>query len=311
MKDKRLVVFGYSGSIHVKKWVRSLAERGYNIRVISLGGDEISGIDIVRFKRQGKLSYFRHSAKAVRAAMEFKPDIIHVHYAGGYGIWGVRTKFHPLALSVWGSDVETLPKSFFYRRFIKSVLHNADIITATSASLKKSTINVLESTVSKTKVIPFGVMIPEKLSEFPEAEQISALYLKHLKSIYAPDILIQATAIVIKKYPSFKLTMCGDGSLKDELHNLVKQLEVETNIVFEGAVDHSKVYSLIQQHHFMVMPSLQEGFGVAAVEAFACSRAVVATNVGGIPEIVTDKQNGLLVEPNNIEALADAMGKIC
>ncbi len=60
----------------------------------------------------------------------------------------------------------------------------------------------------------------------------------------------------------------------------------------------------------MVMPSLKEGFGVAAVEAFACSRPVVATNVGGIPEIITDGKNGYLVNPNNMQELADAMIKM-
>ncbi len=310
MMKKRILIFGYSGSIHIKKWAVNLAERGYTVRVVSLEGDDISEVEVIRFKRFGKLSYFKHAAKAAKTAREFKPDIVHVHYAGGYGIWGVKTKFHPLVVSVWGSDIESLPKSLFYRPFIKSILSHADAITATSESLKKSTLNVLESSEVKIDVIPFGVPLPKTKTEFPKTDNISVIYLKHLESIYAPDILIKAVALVREKFPTFKLTMCGAGSLKKRLVQLVQELKLGENIHFAGYVDNSKIYDLIKQHHFMVMPSLQEGFGVAAVEAFACSRPVVATNVGGIPEIVTDGYNGYLVRPNNIQELADTMLKI-
>ena len=307
MQNKRLVIFGYSGSIHIKKWATSLAKRGFQIRIISLGGDEIEGIDVVRFKRMGKFSYFIHSSKAVKAALEFKPDIVHVHYAGGYGIWGVKTKFHPLVLSVWGSDVETLPKSFFYRPFIHSILSEADKITATSKSLTESTLKIQSDVTDKISTIPFGVPIPEQLFEFPKADFTSAIYLKHLEKIYAPDILIKATAKVVTLFPNFKLTICGDGTLKDSLHQLVQRLGLENQITFTGYIDNKNVYDLIKQHHFMVMPSLKEGFGVAAVEAFACGRPVVATNVGGIPEIITNGKNGYMVDPNNVQQLANAI----
>lgn len=310
MLSKRILIFGYSGSIHIQKWVMSLAERGYAVCVISLEGDKIPGVDVVRFSRFGKLSYLKHASKAAKAALEFKPDIVHVHYAGGYGIWGVKTRFHPLVLSVWGSDVESLPKSFFYRPFIKSVLTHADKITATSESLKKSTINVLESSKGKIDVIPFGVSVPDSTSELPITDFCSAIYLKHLEAVYAPDILIQATALVIDKFPDFKLSICGNGSMKEQLIKLVQNLKLEKNIQLLGYIESSEVYELIKQHHFMVMPSLKEGFGVAAVEACACARPIVATNVGGIPEIVTDGHNGYLVNPNSVQELADGMLKM-
>ncbi len=310
MQNKRLVIFGYSGSIHIKKWAKSLAERGYHVRVISLDGDDIDGVDVIRFKRIGKLSYFIHAANASKAALEFKPDIVHVHYAGGYGIWGVKTKFHPLVLSVWGSDVETLPKSFFYRPFIRAILSQADKITATSNSLIQSTLKIQNDVLHKTTTIPFGVPIPEASYDFTDLKKPSAIYMKHLETIYAPDILIKATVIVVEKFQNFRLTICGDGSLKNSLQQLVQKLHLENHITFTGYIDNKKVYELIRKHHFMVMPSLKEGFGVAAVEAFACCRPVVATNVGGIPEIVTSGQNGFMVDPNNVEQLANAMMKM-
>ena len=310
MSKKRIVIFGYSGSIHVKKWALSLQQRGYSIRVISLDGDEIPGVEVIRLHRKGKLSYFLQAKDAVQKALEFQPEIIHVHYVGGYGIWGVKTKFHPMLVSVWGSDIESLPKSIFYRPFIKSALTKADLITATSESLKKSTLALDNTLKNKIEIVPFGVHIPESYIEISDKNYCSAIYLKHLHSVYAPEILIEATAIVIENFPSFKLTLCGDGPLKESLIELSNSLNLQKHIQFVGQIENRKVPELIQQHGFMVMPSLKEGFGVAAVEAFACGRPVVATNVGGIPEIVTDSINGYLVQPNNIQELADAMIKL-
>ncbi len=233
MSAKRIVIFGYSGSIHIQKWTTSLSKRGFHILVISLDGDDIPGIEVVKFRRFGKLSYFRHASKAARTALEFKPDIIHVHYAGGYGIWGAKTKFHPLVVSVWGSDIESLPKSIFYRPFIKSALSQADQITATSESLKKTTISLLEKSQNKIEVVPFGVTVLESTSKFPTTDYVSAIYLKHLKTIYAPDILIKATATVVQKFSNFQLTICGDGILKDNLIQLVQDLELENNVHFQ------------------------------------------------------------------------------
>ncbi len=310
MAKKKIVIFGHSGSIHIKRWVTALVERGYAVRVISLDGDLIAGVDVIRFPRSGKLSYFKHASDAAKAALDFQPDIIHVHYAGGYGIWGKKTNFHPLVVSVWGSDIETLPKSFFYRPFIKSILNEADAITATSHSLKKSTTSFMAECENKISVIPFGVKVPSAVSEMPSSDNASAIYLKHLEKIYAPDILIQATKLVVEKFQNFRLTICGDGSLKDELLALIQELQLEKNIQMVGRIKSSEINDYILKHHFMVMPSLQEGFGVAAVEAFACCRPVIATNVGGIPEIVTNGQNGYMVDPNNVQQLANVMIKM-
>ena len=310
MSPKRIIIFGYAGSVHILKWANSLKERGFQVRVISLGSEMIDGIDVVTFPRAGKLSYIKHASKAAKAALDFNPDIIHVHYAGGYGLWGLKTKFHPLVVSVWGSDIVTLPKSFYYRYLVKRVLSKADIITATSKSLSKTTIKLAPSVVDKMKIIPFGVKIPKENIDFPNENETSAIYIKHLHSIYGPDILIKATAIVIKKFREFRLTMCGTGPLENELKQLIKTYKLENNIKMIGQVENSSIYDLLEKHHFMVMPSLEEGFGVAAVESFACSRPVVATNVGGIPEIVTDGKNGYLINPNDVQKLADAMIKM-
>ena len=102
VQQGRLVIFGWADSAHVQRWAKSLQERDWAVRVVSLGPDMIDGVDTVAIPRGGRLSYLTRSRAAARAALEFKPDIVHIHYVGGFGLWGIRAGFHPLVASVWG-----------------------------------------------------------------------------------------------------------------------------------------------------------------------------------------------------------------
>ncbi len=234
MSQKRIIIFGYAGSTHVYKWSKALSDRGFNVRVVSLGDEKIDGIDVVTFPKSGKLSYVKYASKAAQTALEFKPDIIHVHFAGGHGLWGIKTKFKPMVVSVWGSDVTEAPNSFFNKLLVTRILSKATRITSTSESLKKTTIELLPTTSDKISVVPFGVQIPKQIFEFPKTDNISAVYLKQLESVYAPDILLKTVAIVRDKFPSFKLTMGGAGSMEKQLKNIVKELKLEDNVSIIG-----------------------------------------------------------------------------
>jgi glycosyltransferase involved in cell wall biosynthesis len=84
-------------------------------------------------------------------------------------------------------------------------------------------------------------------------------------------------------------------------------LDLTRNVSFLGAVAHSQVPELLENVDIFVMPSIREEFGVAAVEAQAMEIPVVATKVGGVPEVVLDGETGILVAPGNIEQLAQAV----
>jgi glycosyltransferase involved in cell wall biosynthesis len=94
------------------------------------------------------------------------------------------------------------------------------------------------------------------------------------------------------------------------LRNLVVEYNLEKHVRFAGQIDHKKIYHFIAEHHLLVMPSRFEGFGVAALEASACARPVIATNVGGIPEIIINGKTGILVPPGDEGALAEAILKL-
>ena len=123
--------------------------------------------------------------------------------------------------------------------------------------------------------------------------------------------MIKALAQVMKEIPDVELTIAGkENNYTGYLKKLVIENNLEKRVKFIGQINYENVYPFISEHHVMVMPSRFEGFGVAAAEASACSRAVIATNVGGIPEIIIDGKTGILVPPDDDKALADAILKL-
>ena len=121
------------------------------------------------------------------------------------------------------------------------------------------------------------------------------------------DTLIDAFARLLPSAPDLTLVLAGDGKLRSELENLAHNLRVHDRIEFVGWKGRSDVANLLHGCKIFVLPSRSEPFGIAIVEAMACKKPVVASAVGGIPEIIQTGKNGILVEPDNPAALADAI----
>lgn len=117
--------------------------------------------------------------------------------------------------------------------------------------------------------------------------------------------LIEAMRKVIEKVSDARLLIIGDGPAKDEVVSLVERLKIKENIYFFGSVlDAAKFLSIMD---VFVMPSLQEGLGLSAIEALAMKKAVVASDVGGVYTIIKNNATGVLVPPRDSEVLAKAI----
>jgi glycosyltransferase involved in cell wall biosynthesis len=109
--------------------------------------------------------------------------------------------------------------------------------------------------------------------------------------------------------PDVRLTLAGEGEMTQALKRLADRLGLRSHVEFVGFVPNERIYSLLQDHHVMVMPSVMESesFGVAVLEAAACGRPAVASRVGGVPAVLRDCETGLLVPPGDEVALAEAI----
>jgi len=117
--------------------------------------------------------------------------------------------------------------------------------------------------------------------------------------------LIRAMSKVVEVFPTAKLLMIGEGKMKNALMEEVGRLGIQKNVLFVPQVDNTR--DMLAAMDIFVMPSLQEGLGLALMEAMAQGVAVVGSAVGGIKTLIQDKFNGLLVEPADVPALAQAI----
>lgn len=315
---KKILLLGDANSSHTVKWAMGVASCGFTVKLFSLtpysGGvlteNEIEVHSTANSSRN-KYMYPFASSEVKELIREFKPDILHAHYASSYGFLGALSGFHPFVVSVWGSDVYDFPhKGFLQKAIFKFNLKRADRICSTSHIMAEE---IKKYTGKQITVIPFGVDLnafkPLSVHHVFEHNAIVIGTVKTLEEGYGIEYLIDAFSrlrVRLKNYP-IKLLIIGKGSLEKELKTKVKDMLIEGDTVFTGFVAPSGVPYYHNMLSIAVFPSLSESFGVSVVEAMACEKPVVVTNVGGLPEVVENNVTGLVVPPANTKKLADAL----
>jgi len=322
----KILLLSDVNSAHTQKWALGLASSGLKIGIFSLRKPESDwysnmGIEVYSENNSAttafwKLMYLTSIGKLKKVIKEFKPDIVHAHYASSYGLLGAMTGFHPYMISVWGSDVYDFPEKFFLNSYIlKYNLNHADKILSTSHSMAKETAKFSNKEIT---VIPFGIDLnifkKQKIDSLFKVGEIVIGTIKSLEDKYGINYLIEAYDILKKRNVNvaMKLLIVGRGSMMDELKDLCTQKGIENEVVFTGLIPQKLVPDYHNMMDVYVSLSLDdsESFGVAAIEASACSKPVVVTDVSGFMEATKDGVTGLIVPRRNAEAAADAIEKI-
>jgi glycosyltransferase involved in cell wall biosynthesis len=122
--------------------------------------------------------------------------------------------------------------------------------------------------------------------------------------------LIRAVAQLKPRFPEIKLVLAGDGFERPELARLAEELGIGQDVTFLGWVPNAMLPPYYRAAAVSVIPSLEEGFGIPAAEAMGCEVPVVATDAGGLPEVVEHGVTGLVVPRGDAAALADAIGSL-
>jgi glycosyltransferase involved in cell wall biosynthesis len=198
---------------------------------------------------------------------------------------------------------------------ITSVLHektikNCDQLITVTDQVKKNYSQIFDE--KKIMTIPLGVdtqrFKPEKrLHDGYEVELLFAGYLYKLKGI---EYLLKALQILAKDRKGLKLRIIGDGPDKNSLVKLAESLKIRNKVIFEGLVPHYLMPRYYQDCDIFCFPTLGEPFGKALIEAMACQKPVISSNVGGPAEIIENEKNGLLVSPADPESLASKITEL-
>ena len=324
---KRVLILSDSSSDHTKRWVKATAERGHEVALFSLNDMDadyyrkLDGVTLYAHNIFGtlkdqktngtveKLNYLKPFRALKRCIREFKPDMVHAHYATSYGLLGVLSGFHPLIISLWGSDAYLFPKvSWLHRKLLEFNFSKADRILSTSHCMARE---VSKYTDKKIHVTPFGVdeerFVPAKNKS--EKKEYIIGTVKALSAIYGIDTLIDAFAIVVRENPgiNLRLVIAGDGAERNNLEKQAHDLGLTDKVTFLGRIPNEDVAVLLSNMdvYAALSRSDSESFGVAAVEAMSCGVPVVVAEADGFKEVVPDGVAGYIVPKNDARAAAD------
>ena len=241
-----------------------------------------------------------------------KPDILISGWIPTYGFYAAMSGFHPQVLLIWGSDILLLPK--------RSPLD----LLKTLYTVRVADLVVVDSLVQRNAALRYGCN-PARLLCFPWAVDLDLfkpeLVLrspnqrgKHIilcarshERVYGIEYLLKAIPLVLRRIPTARFVLAGSGTLTDRYRDSMRQQGFAESVDFVGRVPHDRMPEIISSCDIYVTPSLSDGSSATLLEAMACGKPCIGTDIPGNQEWIKTGINGVLVPPRNPEALADAL----
>lgn len=231
-----------------------------------------------------------------------RPQIIHAVLESYAGLALILCRF----LSSSAKRVLTL-QSTNTAVLLGPMHRSAHRMTAISTALAQ---RAKEFTAADVAVIPNGVDLEaiREACKFHAKDSGRILFVGRLEPVKGVDVLLRAFASIASSLsPDANLRIVGDGSEKEKLAALARELEIDHRVMFAGLFPHAAVYDEYAKATLFCGLSRSEAFGNVFLEAQAAGCAVIATNVGGIPEVVKDGVTGILVPPDDVSSAAQAI----
>lgn len=245
------------------------------------------------------------TAAVRRATRDFQPDLIHAHWwfpAGFCALPASRRSGRPLVITAHGSDLHLL-RFPPLRPLARAVLRHAALVTAVSADAARL-LTTLDPALRPT-VLPLPVPPGPPLRPLPVCPPLRVLAAGRLVPEKGFDVLIDALRVAVGRGLDVQAEILGSGPLRPSLVSQAAPLADRVRIL--PAVSREELAAHIDAAHVVVVPSRREGLGLVAVEALARGRFVIASRVGGLPEVIDDADDGWLVAPEDPDALAAAL----
>ena len=320
---------GGSGVV-ASELARCLAERGHQTHVISSDTpfrlrESDSGVRFHRVETPG-YPLFREpqyllalANRVVQVARAHRLDIIHAHYAiphaaaaylarqilasSGAHVPRTITTLHGTDVTILGSDPS-------YRETVAFCIDQSDAVTAVSASLRDETKQQMPVT-SDIVVIPnfldYGfhrrALDPALRARWCRADERLVIHISNLRPVKQIDAVVRVFARIRERVKA-RLLIVGEGPELSRAVQLIDELGVTAYVELAGETQ--DVVGLLSVSDLFLLPSLQESFGLSALEAMACGVPVVASNVGGLPEVVVDGVTGFLHPAAAVDRMADS-----
>lgn len=309
----------------MEEWIRlaasGLAKRGHSLTICGRKKSEFlrrlknlePDLEICELEISGDFNLFTIS-RLKDIIVQNKIDKLIVNFNKDIRLGGLAAKFANNVKVVWSVGLD-ITKDNFIHKHLTPMLIDSVIVPSHSLKVQITRHGYIEP--STVTVIPIG--IPEVTLTVPKERAREQL----LKKFNLPDdcviavtcgglveqkgheYLIQAAPQIVKKYPNVYFLFLGDGPRRSKLESGIAELGLKSHFVFAGMVD--DVAALLSACDLMIHPSIEEPFGIAILEGMRAGLPIIASRVGGIPEVIRENETGLLVEPKNPDAIAAAV----
>jgi glycosyltransferase involved in cell wall biosynthesis len=304
--------------VHMLNLARGFTKLGHEVEVItsnSLKSDKIEFYDeilIIRTPFFGK-SLLGWVLTTIFSLVVFlrrskKASIIHGHDIASIlpGVLAKIIKKKPFILTLHSSHFIKVSNKFLFKQFLKWGIKKADYVFAASVEIK----NIAKALVSDKRVealtnpVDTELFSPEKKPTIEKKEDEYLLVCpRRLVEKNGVHFLIEAMPEIVSKR-KIKLVVAGDGPLRGSMERRLKELDIRDKVVLLGSVPNEEMPGVLISADLIVIPSLMEATSIAALESMSCGKAIAASRVGGLPEII-DEKVGFLMEPGNPKDIAE------
>jgi len=255
------------------------------------------------------------ASRMADVAEAYHLDLLHVHYAIPHSISAMlarqmtaSTRRLPFITTLHGTDISLVGLDPSYFAITKFSIEQSDGVTAISEDLRRQTLEVF-GVSNEVRVIHNFVNCsvyapdPERkgIEKFAPAGEKLLIHLSNFRPVKRVNDCIRILAEV-RRHSNARLLMVGDGPERGPAQHLAAQLGVQQHVDFLGK--QNQVARLIRLAHVLLMPSDMESFGLAALEAMSCGVPAIGTRVGGVPELITDGEDGFLEKVGDIAGQA-------
>ncbi len=311
---------------------KELAARGHTVHFISSAlPTRLTELnERVRFHEVEMMSYplFEHqpytlalATKMAKVAETENLDLLHVHYAIPHSISAILARESlkpnrrlPVITTLHGTDITLVGADRSYLPITRYGIVQSDGVTAISHYLKNATKEIFQ--FDDITVIPNFVCASDyhrhpvdglRKTLAPNGEPL-LVHVSNFRPVKRPVDCVEIFARVLKKVTNVRLVMVGDGSERMNVEHRAQCLGIHEKCSFVGK--QPNIVDYLSASDVLLLPSEQESFGLAALEAMACEVPVIASRVGGIPEVVTDGETGFLSEVGDIEKMAEDAARL-
>ena len=316
--------YGGSGVVATELGME-LAARGHEVHFISYAPPIrlTDTNDRIQFHEVEISSYplFDHAPYALSLAVKMMEvaeteslDLLHVHYAIPHSVSAFLARSMaaprrlPFITTLHGTDITLVGNDRSFLPITKFSIEQSDGVTAISHYLKQRTLEDFDIK-HPIEVIPNFVNCdlylrkddPGLRAEWAPGGEPILMHLSNFRPVKRLTDVIEIFALVREKMPA-KLVLIGDGPDRAAAEYIVRKKKLVRDVHFLGKQD--RVYQLLSLADLFLLPSDMESFGLAALEAMACEVPVVASNVGGVPEVIEHGVDGYLHEPRDVKAAA-------